>query len=60
MALMASRTLPVADAQAAWGARLAECAAEGSHALVLLVLNYNLPRATAALWHRGEPCVLLT
>lgn len=41
------------EAEAAWGARLAACAAGGDHPLVLLVLNYRLPRATAALWHRG-------
>jgi hypothetical protein len=52
----ASGTGQVADMEAAWGARLATCAAGGDHPLVLLVLNYRLPRATAALWHRGAAC----
>jgi len=52
----ASGPVQVADMEAAWGPRLAVCAAGGDHPLVLLVLNYRLPRATAALWHRGAAC----
>ncbi|KAK9831312.1 hypothetical protein WJX81_001115 [Elliptochloris bilobata] len=43
----------VSDAEAAWGGRLAASAAGGSHAIVLLVLNYRLPHAAAALWHHS-------
>lgn len=54
----AARAASALDAEA-WGARFAASAAGRGRQIVLLVLNYRLPRVTAALWHRGTPLPLL-
>ena len=54
MTASAARAASALDAEA-WGARVAASAAGCGREVVLLVLNYRLPRVTAALWHRGAP-----